>query len=695
MKKLLGVLLAAALLCGILTVGVSAAEADYTGKTVILYTGNLRGDVDAYPRIAAAKAAYAAKGAEVYLMDAGNYLQGSAAANTDMGLSIYNLMDAAGYDVAAMGLAEFSYADATTGYPYHGNFTRYYTQKMLQDGTEAIEYSQDRAGEVKATLPAKEPAKFKTVSVNVFADKDTYAYEDFALLETRSGLILSVYGLTDPTVAGLVQDGFISGAALMASRAVEADLNICLTNAPGVGGETYGNVVICAPTGGEAIVGAYVIDNATREITHEEVDLSGVHEAVAELAIETKENAAPAAAKLDVILNGADSANRNSETNLGDLVTDALALYARDVIDGWDKSLPLVAIQNGGNIDQFLYTGDVTEVDLLRALPFSPMGVGVLEVTGAQLLETLEAASQCDDCPGFAQVHGLKYIVDRSEDYDGGAAYGKYYVADSVNRVTITEVNGETFDPGATYALVADNYILNGNDTYYTLKNAKDAGSKYINNGAGVLTRDIVAMYLAAQDSGKIAKLYVQPQERIAVREGSRFSDVKRGDYYYDAVDWAVDSGITKGTGDAVFSPDAPCTRAQLVTFLYRAAGSPEINGDNPFADVAANSDYYNAILWAAANGVTAGVDETHFAPDRTVTRAEAVTFLFRYAGETVWSGTDNPFEDVPAGAFYEPPVLWAAAKGVTTGVDAAHFDPSGNCTRGQIVTFLYRYANL
>jgi len=688
MKKLLSLLLTLALLTGVLALPAAAADS-YDGKTVILYTANLRGDLDAYAKIKVVRDAYYSKGAEIFLVDAGNYLQGTAAANADRGLTVYNLMDAAGYDVAGMALAEFGYTDATAGYVYHGNFTRYHTQAMLQNGTDAVEYNQNRDGSVKATLAAKEGAKFKALATNVAADKNAYAFDRFAVLDTKAGVKFGFYSLTDPAVARAVQDGFVSAVASPAAvKVAGADVTVCLTTAPGTYGATYGDVVIDASSGAR-MLGAYVVDNATHAVTHETVTLGDADPAIASLAAAATAAAPAALFRADVVLNGADSVNWNGESNLGDLTADALLWYAGKYVDGLEPDVPLVALQNGGNCDNFLYTGDVTGLDLLRALPFSPMGVGVLYVTGAQLLETLEAASQSANCPGFAQVAGLKYTVDFTQDYDGGAAYGKFFEADSVNRVTITEVGGKAFDPEATYGLVADNFVLNGNDTYYTLKNAKDAGAKYLNNGNGVKTRDVVALYVGEVLGGAVGETYAAPQGRItAVR--SAFADVRSNDYCFDAVSWAVEQGVTKGKSDTEFVPSDPCTRAQIVTFLWRAAEKPEPAGDNLFTDVTPG-DYYKAILWAAETGITKGTSETTFSPDDPCTRAQAVTFLFRFAKAEAPAG-ENPFEDVPADADYAPAVLWAVENGVTKGTGDTTFSPADPCSRGQIVTFLYRY---
>ncbi len=168
------------------------------------------------------------------------------------------------------------------------------------------------------------------------------------------------------------------------------------------------------------------------------------------------------------------------------------------------------------------------------------------------------------------------------------------------------------------------------------------------------------------------------------------FVDVPSGSYCYDAVQWAVANGITKGTDSTHFSPNAGCTRAQVVTFLWRAAGSPEVNATVNFVDVSTSSVYYKAIKWAVANGITKGTDATHFSPNATCTRGQVATFLWRAAGEPAVSGTGS-FSDVASGSYCYNAVQWAVANGITKGFDATHFSPNDTCTRGQVVTFLYR----
>ena len=168
------------------------------------------------------------------------------------------------------------------------------------------------------------------------------------------------------------------------------------------------------------------------------------------------------------------------------------------------------------------------------------------------------------------------------------------------------------------------------------------------------------------------------------------FSDVAADTYYYDAVLWAAGNGVTAGTDDTHFSPNRPCTRAQVVTFLWRAALCPKAEGKTPFTDVAADTYYSDAVTWAYEQGITGGTSATTFSPNTAVTRAQVVTFLYRY--EKPAAGTAvNPFADVQKNAYYYDAVQWAYANGITDGTDGTHFSPNTVCTRGQIVTFLYR----
>ncbi len=180
-----------------------------------------------------------------------------------------------------------------------------------------------------------------------------------------------------------------------------------------------------------------------------------------------------------------------------------------------------------------------------------------------------------------------------------------------------------------------------------------------------------------------------KPAETYPVSTG--FVDVSANDYFRDAVNWASKKGITTGTDATHFSPYGICSRAQAVTFLWRAAGSPAPGtAKMPFTDVPATAYYYKAVLWAVENGVTTGTSATTFEPNLSCSRAQIVTFLWR-SRKSPAAGNKNPFSDVASGEYYTSAVLWAVKAGVTTGTTATTFEPAANCTRSQIVTFIYR----
>ena len=170
------------------------------------------------------------------------------------------------------------------------------------------------------------------------------------------------------------------------------------------------------------------------------------------------------------------------------------------------------------------------------------------------------------------------------------------------------------------------------------------------------------------------------------------FTDVQEDAFYYDAVQWAVENGITTGKTTTTFEPTGECTRAQVVTFLWRAAGKPEPQSMvNPFPDVADGKYFTKAVLWAAELGITGGYKDGTFGPNNTCTRDQIVTFLWRYMGKPTPAATDLSFPDVDAAGFYYQAVLWAAQAGVTSGYGDGTFRPTSTCRRDQIVTFLYR----
>ena len=255
------------------------------------------------------------------------------------------------------------------------------------------------------------------------------------------------------------------------------------------------------------------------------------------------------------------------------------------------------------------------------------------------------------------------------------------------NRVEATCAAAGSYDE-VVYCSVCNAEISRTQKTIDKLPHDFGNNLEYCANGCGTKNPNYVPPYNPPH------KPSVKPNPTPSKPEAPEnpFVDVKKDDYYYDAVIWAVGKGIAKGVTDTTFQPNDSCTRAEMVTFLYRAAGSPEpTNKVNPFTDVAEDSYYYKAVLWAVEKGIAKGTSETTFSPNDTCTRGQTVAFLYRYANSPAVSRS-NSFADVSETAYYYNATLWAMSEKVTEGTSATTFSPNDLCTRGQIVTFLYRY---
>ena len=227
-----------------------------------------------------------------------------------------------------------------------------------------------------------------------------------------------------------------------------------------------------------------------------------------------------------------------------------------------------------------------------------------------------------------------------------------------------------------------------------TIKLTPDAG--YVVGSVTVTDKDGNPVELTKVSDTQYT--FVMPAGKVTVKAAftkagapaGGFTDVAADAYYADAVKWAVEKGITNGLTATTFGPNNSCTRGQMVTFLWRAAGSPAAAGSSHFTDVVSGEYYCDAVLWAVEKGITNGTSAATFSPNATVNRGQTVTFLYRYAGSPAAAGTSS-FTDVAAGAFYADAVKWAVAEEITNGTSSTTFSPASNCTRGQIVTFLYR----
>ena len=273
-------------------------------------------------------------------------------------------------------------------------------------------------------------------------------------------------------------------------------------------------------------------------------------------------------------------------------------------------------------------------------------------------------------------------------------------IEDAINALVRRSSGGDDSDP--TYAIEVGKDIRNGTVTAnrryaergdtVTITVKPDDGFKLDD----LTVTDKNGKELKLTDKGNGKYTFTMPAGKVEINaafvkevETSPFSDVSTSAYYYEAVKWAQEKGITGGIGNGLFGPNRPCTRAQIVTFLWRAAGSPEPKAMSSFSDVSADSYYAKAVAWAVENGITTGTGDGKFSPDATCTRAQSVTFLFRAIGKLVDSKAE--FSDVLTDSYYANAVAWAVENGVTNGIGDGLFGPDNSCTRAQIVTFLFR----
>ena len=289
---------------------------------------------------------------------------------------------------------------------------------------------------------------------------------------------------------------------------------------------------------------------------------------------------------------------------------------------------------------------------------------------------TVEANAAVTSVAGYTGAFAFAYTAPSHSSSGGSSSSSRRYdvSAPSVKHGDVT-VSPKTASKGDTVTITVkpdSGYEL---DTL-TVKDASGSKIKVKDKGDGKFTFTMPASKVTV--SAEFAEI-----------ETLDFADVSTDAYYYEAVKWAAKKGITGGTGDGTFNPNGSCTRAHIVTFLWRAAGSPAPKSTVSFADVPADSYYAKAVAWAVENGITLGIGDGTFSPNATCTRAQSVTFLYRAMGTA--PTTVNGFTDVTADAFYADAVAWAVESGVTNGTSASTFSPNNGCTRAQIVTFLYR----
>ncbi|MBR5329847.1 MAG: S-layer homology domain-containing protein, partial [Firmicutes bacterium] len=306
-------------------------------------------------------------------------------------------------------------------------------------------------------------------------------------------------------------------------------------------------------------------------------------------------------------------------------------------------------------------------------------------------LEMIYTALPADDRKvlNVAAITGLTLpATGETPDYEVGVPNGAGYYVDNVEGDGWT--NGMLWvDVKADKVMSATDQFVAGREYQVLIGVMPKEGYKFAQEVLGTINDEEADVYYPSFGL-RLVKNYVA--EKADAPAINPFDDVNEADYFYDPVLWAVEEGITNGVDENSFGPDEKCTRAQAVTFLWRAAGEPAPkSATHPFTDVVKGIYYEKAVIWAVEKGITAGTSATTFSPDEPCTRGQIVTFLWRFENKPASSYLEMPFVDVIPGFYYEDAVLWAVEKNITKGTSATTFEPDAKCTRGQIVTFLYR----
>lgn len=693
--------------------GAANWDDDLTGHIVILHTNDVHGAIDNYASVAALKDAYEAAGAQVLLMDAGDFSQGSTSVNVSEGATAVELMNMAGYDVATTGNHEFDYGYANLKtLMEQAEFPILAANAFTAEGELAMDEANHtfQLGDVTVgvfglatpeTATKAHPAKLEGVTFlaeeELFAcaqeqvDELTAAGCDYIIALGHLGIDAESTGNRSidllENVTGI--DVFIDGH----SHSTQSDIAE-ETNGTGMVGDTVltstgtklesvGVVDIAADGTIDASTISMEELNATEGFTPDQ----DIATRVSEINAQIEEDMGQVIGTSEVDLDGVRENVRASETNLGDLITDAMLWQA-----GQDNEEVDAAITNGGGIRASIAAGDITKKSVNDVLPFGNT-LYVVELTGAELLEALEASTYCTPEPvgAFPQVAGIEFTINTGAAYDAGENYpGTTYAGpNSINRVTIQTVGGQAFDADATYTIVTNDFLAAGGDTYYAFSAAESGYD------TGISLDQVVMDYITEELDGTVtAAAYGQTANRIHTIS---YNDVTAGDWFTPDVIYVTLTGLMNGTGDG-FSPNNNINRAQLVTVLYRMAGQPEVTGENPFTDVPDGQWYTDAVLWAAENGITDGTSETTFSPNDALTREQMATFLYRFAnfeaGEPIEvTGDLSGYTDADLVADYAVDAMtWAVGGGVISGIGNNTLAPDNTASRAQMATVLTRY---
>ena len=690
MRKFLSVLLAMAMVLSLTVTSFAAdtaadAKAEMAGKTVILHTNDVHGAGEGYAYIAQRKADYEAKGAEVILVDAGDYSQGTTYVSSTKGADAVTMMNAAGYDVVTLGNHEFDYG-----------------------------YAQLKENMSKA--------KFKVVCADVFNEDGTPIFDANYTYTTKSGVKVGFFGMETPEtqtkanptkIKGLTfatNDAFTKAAADQVKALKDADVVICLAHL-GVDGESkpyrstdlyaavkgidfiidgHSHTVMTKGENGEPIqstgtafanIGVIVIDDATKKIESnslfeikEDTAKDATVAAAAQKIIDRIDKEYGAVfAKSEVVLNGAKApnGNRDSETNNGDLITDAMVWkILQDKESLTVDADHVVAVTNGGGIRKAINPGDVTKKNINEVLPFGNTVVTIY-ITGAELLEALEASTYCtpDAIGGFPQVSGINYTISTAVAYDANAETypaSTYYGPKSINRVVINSINGKEFKADDTYAVITNDFCGGGGDTYYAFAAAT---AKF---DTGIPLDEVVMEYITAELKGVIGKQYAAPQGRILMNP---FKDVKVSSWFGKYVIDLYNDGIINGPSATPYAPNDTLTWAAALKLLLVS------HGDLKAADATGADWSKNTIAKAAELGlVAADLDGA-----KAISRLEFCQVAAKL-NKLAESKTESPFTDCTDGY-----VMALVDAKVINGMTETTFEPSATLTRAQIAKIIYQ----
>lgn len=696
MRKFLSVLLAMAMVFSLTVTGfaledtattrepeVMTEEATMAGKTVILHTNDVHGAVEGYAYIAQLKADYEAKGAEVILVDAGDYSQGEVYVSDTKGLDAVEMMNAAGYDVVSLGNHEFDY------------------------GFDQLKSNMSKA-------------KFKVLCADVFNADGTPIFDANYTYTTKSGVKIGFFGMETPEtqtkanpalIKGLTfatDDAFTKAAADQVKALKDDDIVICVSHL-GVDAESkpyrstdlyaavkgidfiidaHSHTVMIKGENGEPIqstgtkfanIGVIVIDDATKKIESnslfeikEDTAKDATVAAAAQKIIDRIDKEYGAVfAKSEVELNGAKApnGNRDSETNNGDLITDAMLWKVMQNKEGLTVDADhVVAITNGGGIRDYIKVGDVTKKDIKTVLPFGNT-VAVIYVTGAELLEALEASTYSLPVGGFPQVCGISYTISTAVAYDANAETypsSTYYGPKTINRVSINSINGKEFKVDDTYAVVTNNFVADGGDTYYAFA----AATSKFDTG---MTLDVAVMeYITKELKGVIGKQYAAPQGRILMNP---FKDVKVSSWFGKYVIDLYNDGIINGTSATTYAPNDTLTWAAALKLLLVS------HGDLKAADATGADWSKNTIAKAAELGlVAADLDGA-----KAISRLEFCQVAAKL-NKLAESKTESKFTDCTDGY-----VMALVDAKVINGMTETTFEPAASLTRAQIAKIIYQ----